>query len=155
MDLCLLKFNENILSAGTGTAKVCLSDSYPEGGKACWIAGWGLIEDGGTAASDQLKSVGVNILSQSYCLQNTIHNFLFADDICVGSPDTTGNNLIDGGIGACQGDSGGPLVCDVNGAATLMGVTSRGNVCGGEGQPSLYTSISTDDWISTTIAANP
>lgn len=33
MDICLLRFSDNILSAGNGTAKVCLSSKYPMGKK--------------------------------------------------------------------------------------------------------------------------
>ena len=76
------------------------------------------------------------------------------DDICAGKPDLDGNGLTDGGIDSCQGDSGGPLVCDVNGAATLVGVVSRGVGCGDEGFPGLYTAVHTDNWIAETIAAN-
>lgn len=129
------------------------------GGEACWIAGWGLNQYGDASPvwRADLYSVGVNILSQQYCIEKSDSVVsLQPDDICIGAPDTTGNNLMDGGIGSCSGDSGGPLICNVNGVATLMGVSSRTitGQCSSEGKPSFYTSISMDDWIETTIAAN-
>ncbi|CBY11089.1 unnamed protein product [Oikopleura dioica] len=151
MDICLIKFSDSLIQ--TGTAPVCLSTSYPEHGKACWVAGWGTLSSGGNSP-DLLQSVGVNILGQDYCQAKSNNGALLPDDICAGSPDVDGNGLTDAGIDSCQGDSGGPLVCDVNGAATLVGVVSRGTGCGDEGFPGLYTAIHTDSWIETTIAAN-
>jgi len=158
MDLCLIRFDNPSISGvnsggSTGTAPVCLSTSYPEHGKACWVAGWGTLASGGQSP-DLLQSVGVNILGQDYCAANSLNSPLKPDDICAGNPDLDGNGLTDRGIDSCQGDSGGPLVCDVNGAATLVGVVSRGVGCGDEGFPGLYTAVHTDNWIAETIAAN-
>ena len=123
-------------------------------GKACWVAGWGTLQAGGSSP-DLLQSVGVNILSQDYCAANSNNGALLPDDICAGNPDKDGNGLTDEGIDSCSGDSGGPLVCDVGGAATLVGVVSRGAGCANEGFPGLYTAVHTDTWIADTIAANP
>lgn len=158
MDLCLIRFDapsiSGVNSGGTtGTAPVCLSTSYPEHGKACWVAGWGNLSSGG-GSPDLLQSVGVNILGQDYCEANSLNGNLLPDDICAGKPDLDGNGLTDPGVDSCQGDSGGPLVCDVDGKATLVGVVSRGVGCADEGRPGLYTAVHTDDWIATTIAAN-
>ncbi|CBY34300.1 unnamed protein product [Oikopleura dioica] len=162
MDLCLIKFSSPSISGpnsdGTsGTAHVCLSTAYPEHGKACWVAGWGHLVTGGPSP-DLLKSVGVNIFSQEYCAANSVEEFPLPDDICAGIPDNNNNDLTDAGRDSCQGDSGGPLICDVNGAATLVGVVSRGGPvkggCALEGYPGLYTAVHTDNWIAETIAAN-
>ena len=37
-----------------------------EHGNACWVAGWGQSQSNGVA-SDQLKSIGVNIFDHEYC----------------------------------------------------------------------------------------
>jgi secreted trypsin-like serine protease len=117
------------------------------------VAGWGTLASNGNSP-DLLQSVGVNIMDHAYCQANSNNGPLMPDDICAGAPDNDGNNLTDGGIDSCQGDSGGPLICDVNGAATLVGVVSRGVGCADEGFPGLYTAVHTDDWIATTIANN-
>ena len=50
------------------TGRVCLPDRAPPVGKACWVAGWGIEDysDDEPEFPDALKSVGVNILSESY-----------------------------------------------------------------------------------------
>ncbi|CAG5110207.1 Oidioi.mRNA.OKI2018_I69.chr2.g4632.t1.cds [Oikopleura dioica] len=154
MDICLIKFNDNLVTGRTGTAPVCLSTAYPDHGKACWVAGWGALSSGGSSPN-LLQSVGVNILGQEYCSANSNNGALLPDDICAGLPDLDGNGLTDPGVDSCQGDSGGPLVCNVNGAATLVGVVSRGVGCADEGHPGIYTAIHTDTWVADTIAANP
>jgi len=151
MDICLVKFSSSLIR--TGTAAACLSTAMPAHGKACWVAGWGTLESNGNSP-DLLQSVGVNIMDHAYCQANSNNGLLMPDDICAGMPDTDNSGLTDGGIDSCQGDSGGPLICDVNGAATLVGVVSRGVGCADEGFPGLYTAVHTDDWIATTIANN-
>ena len=99
-------------------------------------------------------------------------------DICVGFPDEDGDGWTDGlnnttwnfyddyetnlenlkdGFGACQGDSGGALVCNVDGVATVFGVSSRVEGCGWKKYPSIFSAVAeagTDDWIAQTIASN-
>ena len=76
----------------------------------------------------------------------------FEDDICAGSPDKDGNGLVDAGRDTCQGDSGGPLICNVEGRATMVGLTSRGVGCAFEGYPGLYTSIlENSDWLNSML----
>jgi hypothetical protein len=63
----LIKFEENILEADpegkVGIA--CLPNKREEHGAACWVAGWGTIKHGGDS-SNELLSVGVNILDHDY-----------------------------------------------------------------------------------------
>ena len=76
----------------------------------------------------------------------------FEDDICAGSPDMDGNGLVDAGRDTCLGDSGGPLICNVEGRATMVGLTSRGVGCAFEGYPGLYTSILENfDWLNSML----
>ena len=110
-------------------------------------------------ASNILKSVGLNVFSQEYCGQKAesqVQGMLKEDDICVGIPDLDNDGFMDIGESICSGDSGGPLICDVNGAATVMGVASGvWHPCGTRPTPSVYDWIAKDNWISETIAANP
>ncbi|CAG5104899.1 Oidioi.mRNA.OKI2018_I69.chr1.g1651.t1.cds [Oikopleura dioica] len=155
-DWCLIKFDQNIIAADPEgkTEIACLPDAEPDHGEACWVAGWGTTSSGGSLSST-LQSVGVNYMSQEYCLNNSYQSFLVADDICAGIPDLNEDDIIDGGKDACQGDSGGPLICPINGRATLSGVVSRGTGCAWEGYPGLYSSVfAAKSWIQETIANN-
>ena len=123
----------------SSVARVCMPSAAAVHGDACWVAGWGNTSSGGTG-SDILQSVGVNIMSNEYCLANSVSemSILQADEVCAGAADHNGNNLLDGGVDSCQGDSGGPLICDVDGAAVLTGIVSWGFDCAAEGQPGVY-----------------
>ena len=151
-DVCLINIPNGSNNMGDGlftvaanagysssVARVCMPSTAAVHGDACWVAGWGATSSGG-AVSDILQSVGVNIMSNDYCLANSASDLstLQADEVCAGAPDTNGNNLIDGGVDSCQGDSGGPLICDVDGAAVLTGIVSWGSGCAAEGKPGVY-----------------
>ncbi|CAG5113546.1 Oidioi.mRNA.OKI2018_I69.chr2.g7642.t1.cds [Oikopleura dioica] len=153
-DLCLVYFEENIIGNGqnSGAEVVCLSDTLPIHGSACWIAGWGRKDNG--YFSWKLREATVNIFDRNYCKEFSNYNELYEDDICAGVPDRDGNGLIDGGVDACDGDSGGPLICDFDGRATLVGVISRGNGCALEGYPGIYSSIAHSySWIQEIVGA--
>jgi len=128
----------------------CVSETLPDHGSACWIAGWGKNESG--VLSDDLLQAGINIMDQEYCIANSGYDSLEEDDICAGIPDFDGDGNTDGGVDSCQGDSGGPLICDFNGKATLVGALSRGYGCDNEGEPDLYSALSKSyDWIQETV----
>ncbi|CBY12286.1 unnamed protein product [Oikopleura dioica] len=151
-DLCLIHFNEDIIAADNDgdVEMACVSETLPDHGSACWIAGWGTTESG--FLSDDLLQAGVNIMDQEYCIANTGYDSLEEDDICAGIPDLNNDGNTDGGVDSCQGDSGGPLICDFNGKATLVGAVSRGYGCAYEGWPGLYSALSTSyDWIQETV----
>ena len=42
---------------------------------------------------------------------------------------------------ACKGDSGGPAVAQIQGRATLFGITSWGYGCGRRNKPGVYTKV--------------
>ena len=48
---------------------------------------------------------------------------------------------LEGQTDACQGDSGGPAVAQVQGRATLFGITSWGYGCGRRNKPGVYTKV--------------
>ena len=167
-DVCLINIPNGLNGMGDGlftvaadagyassVARVCMPSAPAEHGDACWVAGWGTTQFGGESA-DILQSVGVNIMSNDYCIANSISSMstaLQSDEVCAGTHDANGNNLIDGGVDSCQGDSGGPLICDINGAATLTGIVSWGYDCAAEGKPGVYGRVYDYlTWIETTTA---
>ncbi|CAG5104885.1 Oidioi.mRNA.OKI2018_I69.chr1.g1637.t1.cds [Oikopleura dioica] len=154
-DLCLIKFNEDIIASDpeSKVQPVCLPKEVHEHGAACWVAGWGSFEYMGGPQNPDLHSVGVNVFSAEYCLANSLIS-LAADDICAYKPDLNGDGLLDSGASFCDGDSGGPLICPTDGKATLVGVVSTGIECTWEGYPNKYTStFVTSNWIQETVAA--
>jgi len=153
-DACLLRTPEPIgVGVEPGVASACLPTEGPQHGDACWVAGWGTTELGGI--SSELKSVGVNIFSDEYCLEHhAFQNFgFFSDEFCAGLPDSDdADSLSDDGKDACQGDSGGPLVCNNNGTLTLTGIVSWGFGCAEAGKPGMYGDVfEYNDWIRSVI----
>lgn len=153
-DACLLRTPEPIgIGIASGVASACLPTEGPKHGDACWVAGWGITEDG--FVSSELKSVGVNIFSDSYCSEHhAFSNFGFdSDEFCAGLPDSDdADNLSDDGKDACQGDSGGPLVCDRNGTLSLTGIVSWGFGCAEAGKPGMYGDVfEYNDWIRSVL----
>ena len=157
-DVCLLRFDTSIFAsdASNTVQAACLASSAPTHGRACWVAGWGATAENGSSAT-VLQEVGVNILGEPYCTDNTnILGARMSDEFCAALPDENGDNLTDAGVDSCQGDSGGPLLCNVNGVATLTGVVSHGPGCANKGGAGVYGDVSFfKDWIEQTIAANP
>ena len=155
-DACLLRTPEPIgIGIKPGVAAACLPTEGPKHGDACWVAGWGVTETGDI--SSELKSVGVNILSDEYCAEHhafvNFDNDIMEDEFCAGLPDSDdADNLSDEGKDACQGDSGGPLVCDSNGTVTLTGIVSWGFGCAEAGKPGMYGDVfEFNDWIRSVI----
>ena len=127
-------------------------------GAACWNAGWGTAEVDGVY-SDQLQSIGVNLMSQGYCMD---HSFWDVQDgnICAGLPpnDSTPmkgwKHVTAGGKETCQGDFGSPLICDIDGIATFIGINSDGdlNECGLPGKPAIHVGVlELNDWLTQII----
>ena len=160
-DVCLVKSPSDILNFGAANgcgpdcvAAACLPTAAANHGDACWVAGWGTKSSEGFT-STKLKSIGVNIFSDSYCEEYSNGVYTEPDELCAGRPDFNGNNLTDAGKDSCQGDSGGPLICDIDGKATLTGVVSWGDGCAQEGYPGVYgRTLEYKSWIEKTIRQN-
>jgi len=153
-DVCLLKFEEDILATAPNSDSVkpiCLPTEDVTHGDACWVAGWGTTSYGGYGAIE-LQSVGVSIMDHNYCMDKSYSIDPQEDDICATTWDKDADGFTDAGKDACQGDSGGALICNRDGFATVVGVVSRGNGCAYKGEPGLYTStFVTKDWIVETV----
>ena len=143
-DWCMVKFNQDIIANDPDglVAMPCLPTENPipsQHGAACWLAGWGRLSSSGSL-SNELQSVGVNILGPEYCIEKGYKSELEEDDVCAGVPDLDGDGNSDGGKDACQGDSGGPLICPIYGKATLVAIVSRGVGCAWAGFPGINSS---------------
>ncbi|CBY39867.1 unnamed protein product, partial [Oikopleura dioica] len=140
-DWCMVRFNQDIIANDPDSlvAMPCLPTENPipsQHGAACWLAGWGATSSSGSL-SNELQSVGVNILGPEYCIEKGYKTELEEDDVCAGVPDFDDDGNADGGKDACQGDSGGPLICPINGKATLVAIVSRGVGCAWAGFPGV------------------
>ena len=157
-----MKTAEDIFQAGQANGcgdgcvnAACMPEAEGEHGDACWVAGWGLTEAGGSTAR-VLQEIGVNIFSNEYCHAKSIYGtFIQQNELCAGLPDKDGKDYIGGEIDACSGDSGGPLICEKNGNAVLTGVVSWGHKCATEGYPEIFGRVyHHSSWIKTTMANN-
>lgn len=159
-DICLIKV-PSLTSRKPTTCKdcftaACLPQVPPRHGQHCWVAGWGHMKEGNSAAT-VLQEVGVNLFDWEYCTTKSTYGKVVnkASELCAGVPDHDGDNLVDGGKDACQGDSGGPLMCDNNGVATLYGIVSWGEGCARQGRPGIYADVwQLKQWMETTMKNN-
>ena len=151
LDSCLIRVEAD-LSQKTNRIP-CLPNNVDinnYNGAACWNAGWGTVEIDG-AYSDELESIGINLMSKDYCVD---HSFWETEQIkdgymCAGSPPndsspmTGWKHVTAGGKGTCQGDFGAPLICDIDGVATYIGINSDGdlNECGQAGKPAIHLNV--------------
>ena len=159
LDVCLIRVEKDLSRKFDNIP--CLPNNFDinrYNGAACWNAGWGTAEVGGTYA-DELQSIGVNLMSQGYC---TDHSFWEVEDghMCAGLPPSDSTpmkgwkHVTAGGKGTCQGDFGSPLICDIDGIATLIGINSNGDFgeCGQAGKPAIHVGImQLLDWLNQII----
>ncbi|GAV07678.1 hypothetical protein RvY_17490-4 [Ramazzottius varieornatus] len=128
-----------------------------KGRRLCYVAGWGRLYDGQSAAdggsigagSDHLQQVAIEVMSDSDC-KTYMAGYLITDKMFCGGYDR-------GKYDSCQGDSGGPMMCDDgSGRWLLYGVVSWGLGCAQAKAPGIYTNVALmRDWIHSKIGHHP
>jgi len=137
-DIALIKLKTSInFSKFKGTVRpVCL----PEGpmkyyGEQVKVAGWGLLEDGGKAAT-KLREVDLTLIWMDQCRNDFKYsaNMITHKMICTFAE----------GKDACQGDSGGPLIHfnEERNAYEQIGVVSWGIGCASPKYPGVFVKLS-------------
>jgi len=96
------------------------------------VMGFGSMSDTANVPADSLRSVVLPFIPRDQCRSYYPQGEVLDDMVCAGFADT-------GGPDACQGDSGGGMF--LNGADTLVGVTSWGVGCGRKNYPGVYIYI--------------
>ncbi|KAH8248495.1 hypothetical protein KR026_007045, partial [Drosophila bipectinata] len=133
-DIALMFINGYIPWSAISVRALDLNSAALVAGTGCYIAGWGLLEEGASSTSNALQAAVVPIVAHDVCALS--YQPLPDSQVCAG--------LTKGGVDACQGDSGGPLVCK----SVLAGVVSYGYGCAQPGYPGVYTNITFyRDWI--------
>nr|WP_310524970.1 serine protease [Polymorphobacter sp.] len=118
-------------------------------GRDVRVSGWGRTEvpDSGKPAPptpDALQVIIIKTLANSVCTAKGYE--MTAADLCAGGV---------AGKQACSGDSGGPMVWQPPRSRdwVLVGIVSRGQDCGKDGVPSVYSDVAFfKDWIDKTMA---
>lgn len=139
----------NLAVDGAKSIRIVTPDEEDAGmiapGKMATITGWGTTEYMGNSPDilqvGELPIISVETANQWFQETNTAEVPVL--------PSMLPAAFEKGGVSGCHGDSGGPLaVKDDEGNWVLGGITSWGNICGGEKQPAVYTRVPYYyDWI--------
>lgn len=135
-----------VLDRDAETPTVPLADAGTEAGLApgtpLLAAGRGDLTDGGRDFPRALHQGTVGLFDAAPCKGALGSLFNAGTDLCAGR--------WEGGQDTCRGDSGGPLVLrTADGAAVLVGVTSRGRGCGRAQTPGISTRVTAvQDWLA-------
>lgn len=107
------------------------------------VIGWGLLAEGGIAATALQEASELPIVSMEKCRRSYPPPWKITRNMVCAGWET-------GGIDACQGDSGGPLMIDDgNGGWSQIGVVSFGEGCAQPQFYGVYTRVSSYlDWIA-------
>lgn len=151
-DLALLRL-ERVATAGSPIALGTDADgSLFAAGALATVVGWGatLGQPPGTPEyPEQLREVGLPIVSDEDCTAIYGGHFILPDMICAG-------DLQMGGVDSCFGDSGGPLFVIGPSGYLHVGIVSGGFDCAVAGQPGFYTRTATyQAWIASVLASPP
>jgi len=134
------------------------------------VTGWGKVENKANrtkksvpdseadyfGGSTLLREARVPVIPQASCKMNykdhsgrSRPKSLISDEsmFCAGH--------LSGGADTCKQDSGGPAVAEINGKATLVGITSWGDGCGRPNRPGVYTKVGNYvDWIQSNLRSD-
>lgn len=136
-DILLIKLDS---ASGQKVAPVGSSAGVPD---EVTVTGWGLLEEGGNATSDDLMQVDVSRIPNSTCqaMYEGAGIEITDDMFCAMAP----------GKDSCQGDSGGPAF-EVLREDRVVGIVSFGIGCARPGFPGVYTAANNYiGWINDTI----
>ncbi|RIQ34160.1 trypsin-like serine protease [Jiangella rhizosphaerae] len=144
-DWALVKLAEPVDPADATPVEIVSDTSYDEV-EEFTVIGWGDLEEGANAGSEELQQVQVPFVSDEECAAGYGDNLTPDAELCAGAE----------GIDSCQGDSGGPLLAEVtDGEYIQVGVVSWGNGCAQAGFPGIYTQLSAfSDNIAAVAAGN-
>lgn len=128
-----------------------VGDASVVAGASSESAGWGDLVSGAGVGTPTLMQAVLPIISDALCVQYYANDggVDVTTEICAG--------LQDGGRDTCQGDSGGPLALRIDGAATLVGIVSRGKGCALQYFPGIYSRVAVArdwacDWVTSPAA---
>ncbi|XP_045465990.1 uncharacterized protein LOC123674890 [Harmonia axyridis] len=149
-DIALVKLKGHGFILNQDVQAICLpeEDTDYNVNLNCTISGFGSIESGESAFSNELRAGEVPLLPDSVCKMPHVYGNSLTDGMfCAGH--------LNGGTDACDGDSGGPLACLDHGLFTLYGITSWGHRCGFANKPGVYVKVAHyRKWIDDTIKKN-
>ncbi|KAL3271631.1 hypothetical protein HHI36_022105 [Cryptolaemus montrouzieri] len=149
-DIALIKLKGKGFMLNGDVMPICLpdADTNYDVSLNCTVSGFGSIESGTSAFSNELRAGTVPLQPEKICKMPHVYGPNITDGmICAG--------YLDGGTDSCDGDSGGPLACLDEGFFTLYGITSWGERCGYANKPGVYVKVAKyRKWIDDKIRKN-
>lgn len=119
------------LSPAAHTAEIQVAPTSPAVGAPVSVSGWGDLQDGANAGTNELRTVELNTVDDGSCSGSYGGNFTADVMLCAAAPRKD----------SCQGDSGGPLVSGSGASAVLVGLVSTGIGCADSRYPGIYAEV--------------
>ncbi|XP_023565093.1 chymotrypsinogen B-like [Octodon degus] len=114
-------------------------------GTECVTTGWGWTSVDPPDASTKLQQAVLPLVSTKEC-KKIFGDRITDQMICAGA----------NGVSSCMGDSGGPLMCKKNGAWTLVGIVSWGDLTCPTSTPLVYSRVTAVmSWVWKILAQYP
>uniref|UniRef100_A0AAV2M2Y1 Peptidase S1 domain-containing protein n=1 Tax=Knipowitschia caucasica TaxID=637954 RepID=A0AAV2M2Y1_KNICA len=131
-DIAVIKMADTV-TYSSYIQPVCLakSNSTIDSGQSSWVAGWGLLQQGGSSLSNTLQELCVPVVEDADC-SSLLRLNIPKNILCAGSV---------GGEGICQGDSGGALVVKQGTTWIQTGIVSGSVGCALQDKPALYAEV--------------
>jgi hypothetical protein len=133
-DIALLRLNDDSNQPPVHVANWAIHADLLTDGSEAFIAGWGDIEEGSGAGSDDLLFGKLTLRPDGECQEGLGERYDSESSVCA---------IGEGNEDTCQGDSGGPLLVWRLFAWVLAGATSWGHGCG-RGVPGAYADPAAD-----------